>query len=475
MESSHPRSDGPRRRSFAPADKLAHLAAYEQACQTNEGGAYLRREGLYSSLITEWRKQRDAGVLDGKPVGAKVGKLTAEQAEIARLKRELARTNKRLATTEAALGIMGKGSRALGISLRERGHRRAAQEALMAAHHDLTGAGVTTRAATTLTSVTRSTAARNKTRRSDPSPSPVAATERPVPANKLTAAERHQVLTMLNCNRFVDQAPLEVYAQLLDEGTYLCSVSTMYRILRENTQVAERRRQARHPARVCPELVAAGPRQVYTWDITKLPGPVKGVYYDAYVMVDIYSRYIVGVHVQSRESGLLAVDFMTEIFAVHGIPNVVHADRGTSMTSKPVAALLADLEVTRSHSRPKVSNDNPYSESLFKTLKYGPAFPEHFGSIHHARQFMDSFVTWYNHEHRHSGIGLHTPADVHFGLAAQKADDRSAVLADARRTHPERFGTSDRGPKILDLPTEAWINKPITIDDTEPAADQTAA
>lgn len=345
----------------------------------------------------------------------------------------------------------------------------------MAAHHELTAAGVATRAATALTSITRSTAARDKTRRADPSPSPNAATERRAPANKLTAAERHQVLSMLNCDRFVDQAPLEVYAQLLDEGTYLCSVSTMYRILRENTQVAERRRQARHPARVCPELVAEAPRQVYTWDITKLPGPAKGVYYDAYVMVDIYSRYIVGVHVQTRESGLLAVEFMTEIFAVHGIPNVVHADRGTSMTSKPVVTLLADLEVTRSHSRPKVSNDNPYSESLFKTLKYGPAFPERFGSIHHAREFMDSFVTWYNHEHRHTGIGLHTPADVHFGLAAQKAAERSTVLTDARRSHPERFGASGRGPKILDLPTEAWINKPVTIDGTEPAADQAAA
>ncbi|SED25342.1 Transposase InsO and inactivated derivatives [Rhodococcus pyridinivorans] len=304
-----------------------------------------------------------------------------------------------------------------------------------------------------------------------------------MPANKLTTEERAAVLSTLDCDRFVDQAPLEVYAQLFDEGTYLCSVSTMYRVLRENTQVSDRRRQARHPAKACPELVADAPRQVYTWDITKLPGPTKGVYFDAYAMVDIYSRYIVGVHVQTRESGLLAVEFMTEIFAVHGIPNVVHADRGTSMTSKPVAALLADLEVTRSHSRPKVSNDNPYSESLFKTLEYGPAFPERFGSIHHARQFMETFVTCggtsrlrgNNHDHRHSGIGLHTPADVHFGLAAQKAAERSIVLAEARRAHPERFGATDRGPKILDLPTEAWINQPAVIDGTEPAADQAAA
>jgi putative transposase len=330
----------------------------------------------------------------------------------------------------------------------------------MATHHDLTEAGVSTRAATSLTAVTRSTAARSRARRQWPAPA-----ARKVPVNKLTDAERARVLTMLNCDRFVDQAPLEVYAQLLDEGIYLCSVSTMYRILRENKQVTERRRQARHPTRTCPELVATGPRQVYTWDITKLPGPVKGVYYDAYVMVDIYSRYIVGAHVQTRESAVLAVEFMTDVFRVHGTPTVVHADRGTSMTSKPVAALLADLEVTRSHSRPKVSNDNPYSESLFKTLKYGPTFPQRFGSIHHARDFLDTFVTWYNHEHRHTGIGLHTPADVHFGLATDKATQRTGVLTAARLAHPERFTPADPTPKILNLPASAWINKPDTTTD----------
>ena len=235
------------------------------------------------------------------------------------------------------------------------------------------------------------------------------------------------MLAALTSERFVDLAPLQIYAQLLDEGAYLCSVSTMYRVLRENTLVAERRRLARHPAKVCPELVATAPRQVYSWDITKLAGPVKGTYFDAYVMIDIYSRYIVGVHVHAHESGLLAKELMEEIFAVHGVPQVVHADRGTSMTSKTVAALLADLEVTRSHSRPRVSNDNPYSESLFKTLKYGPEFPERFGSLSEARQFMDTFAQWYNHEHRHTGIGLHTPADVHYGLATDKADQRRAA------------------------------------------------
>jgi putative transposase len=223
---------------------------------------------------------------------------------------------------------------------------------------------------------------------------------------------------------------------------------------------------------VCPELVATAPQQVYSWDITKLAGPVKGTYFDAYVMIDVYSRYLVGVHVHAHESGVLARELMEQIFAVHGVPQVVHADRGTSMTSKTVAALLADLEVTRSHSRPRVSNDNPFSESLFKTLKYGLDFPERFGSLCDARQFMDIFTNWYNHEHRHTGIGLHTPADVHFGLATDKAADRRTVLTQARARHPHRFGTTG-APKILDLPDTVWINRPA--EDTNQETDTTAA
>jgi putative transposase len=309
-----------------------------------------------------------------------------------------------------------------------------------------------------LTGLARASAARRAKAAAAPTPA-VVATARAEPANKLSDLERRAVLQVLTCDRFVDLAPLQIYAQLLDEGRYVCSVSTMYRVLAENTLVAERRRLARHPAKVCPELVATGPGQVYSWDITKLAGPVKGTYFDAYVMIDIYSRYIVGVHVHAHESGLLARELMEEIFAVHGVPHVVHADRGTSMTSKTVAALLADLEVTRSHSRPRVSNDNPYSESLFKTLKYGPEFPERFVSLSEARQFMDAFAQWYNHEHRHSGIGLHTPADVHYGLATEKAVRRAAVLTDARDRHPHRFATT-RAPKILDLPDTVWINQP---------------
>ncbi len=280
-----------------------------------------------------------------------------------------------------------------------------------------------------------------------------------MPANRLSGLERARVLAVLDSAEFVDQPPLQVYATLLERGEYLCSVSTMYRILAEAGQVAERRRLARHPARVVPELVATGPGQVYSWDITKLPGPTRGVYYDAYVMIDIYSRYLVGVHVHAHESGVLAEELMKEIFGVHGIPAVVHADRGTSMTSKSVATLLADLGVTRSHSRPSVSNDNPYSESLFKTMKYAPDFPDRFGSIGDARSFMGTFAEAYNHEHHHTGIGLHTPADVHYGHTTAVSARRSAALAAARTAHPERF-TTDHDPKILALPSDAWINRP---------------
>ena len=323
----------------------------------------------------------------------------------------------------------------------------------MGAYTELTAAGTTTRAAAELTGVPRATAGRRAAR---PVPAP---RDGVAPANRLSPVERDRVLEVLNSAEFVDQPPAQVYATLLARGVYLCSISTMYRVLAAAAQVKERRRQARHPARAIPELVADGPGQVYTWDITKLPGPVKGVYYDAYVMIDIYSRYIVGAHIHARESAPLAEDMMRRIFGIHGIPAVVHADRGTSMTSKPVAALLADLQVTRSHSRPSVSNDNPYSEAWFKTLKYAPVFPDRFGSLADARAFMDGFVEVYNHDHHHTGIGLHTPADVHYGHASTVAEQRSAALATARATHPERFSTTG-DPKILALPADAWINRP---------------
>jgi len=324
----------------------------------------------------------------------------------------------------------------------------------MTAYQQLTGAGTTTRQAAALTGIARSSADRDRLR-----PSPLRPPRRP-PANALTLTERDQVLRLLDSPQFVDAAPAQIYAALLDQGVYVGSIATMYRILREHRQVKERRRLARHPARARPELVADAPRQVYTWDITKLAGPVKGSYFDAYVMIDIYSRYIVGVRVHARESGPLAESMMREVFDVHGVPHVVHADRGTSMTSKSVADLLEDLTVTRSHSRPRVSNDNPYSEAWFKTLKYAPVFPERFASLAQARAFMTDFVTWYNNCHRHSGIGLHSPADVHHGRHHTARANREDTLVAARATHPERFGTNRLLPKILDLPEQVWINKP---------------
>ncbi|MBG6219102.1 transposase InsO family protein [Arthrobacter sp. CAN_A6] len=321
----------------------------------------------------------------------------------------------------------------------------------MATYRGMLELKIPSREAAALTGVSRATANRKPAL-----PRDCAAV---APQNKLSARERAGILLALNSPEFVDLAPMQVYTKLLDVGIYLGSLSTFYRVLEENKQVKERRRLATHPPRAVPELVATAPGQVFTWDITKLAGPVRGKYFDCYMMVDIHSRFIVGAHVHATESGVLAVEMMKGIFGIHGIPQVVHADRGTSMTSKTVAALLSDLEVTRSHSRPRVSNDNPYSEALFKTLKYGPEFPDRFASLHDARAFISGFVDWYNHHHQHSGIGFHTPANVHYGHAASVAKERSATLAAARERHPERF-TTTTDPKILAPPGPAWINQP---------------
>jgi putative transposase len=321
----------------------------------------------------------------------------------------------------------------------------------MCAYRELIGLAVPTRDAAALVGLSRTTIYRKPTAPRDHAPA--------VPPNKLSTAERAEILAALNSPQFVDLAPLQVYAKLLDAGIYLGSVSTFYRVLEENRQVKERRKLAKHPPRAIPELVATAPGQVYTWDITKLAGPVKGKYFDCYLMIDIHSRFIVGAHVHASEKAILAAEMMKEIFGIHGIPFVVHADRGTSMTSKTVAALLSDLEVTRSHSRPRVSNDNPHSESLFKTMKYGPTFPERFASLGDARAFISGFVDWYNHHHQHSGIGFHTPANVHYGFSDGVAQKRSNTLSAARAKHPHRFSTAS-DPKILALPGPAWINQP---------------
>lgn len=276
----------------------------------------------------------------------------------------------------------------------------------------------------------------------------------------LGAPEREAILAVLDSERFVDKSATQVWAVLLDEGVYLGSVSTFYRVLRAAGQVKERRAQATHPARVRPELLADGPDQVWSWDITKLKGPCRGEYYDAYVMLDIFSRKAVHHEVHTSESGALAATFIEGAIAANNgtIPTTIHSDNGTSMTSKNVAALLTDLNITASRSRPKVSNDNPYSEAAFKTLKYCPAFPDTFTDLTDARDFMTVFFGYYNNHHRHSGIGLHTPASVHDGTWHTIRQNRQDVLDAAYTAHPERF---PRGrPHAPALPTRAWINRP---------------
>ena len=284
---------------------------------------------------------------------------------------------------------------------------------------------------------------------------------RPAPPNALTEQERQQVLTVLRSEEYCDLAPAQVWARLLDDGIYLCSISTMYRLLAVAGENRERRRQRTHPARKKPELIATAPNRVWSWDITKLQGPTRGVYYELFVIIDIFSRYVIAWCVAGAETGELAKEFIDTAITVQGIdPNqlTLHADRGTSMTSKPVAQLLVDLGVARSHSRPHVSNDNPYSEANFKTLKYCPAFPGRFGSIQHARSFCTEFFDHYNHVHRHAGIGLHTPASVHYGTADEIRSQRAHTLTTAYQANPARFG--HRHPEPPALPTIAWINDP---------------
>jgi len=277
----------------------------------------------------------------------------------------------------------------------------------------------------------------------------------------LAAAERRAILDMLHSARFADTAPAEAWATLLDEGIYLGSVSTFYRVLREAGENRERRAQAAHPAAVKPELAATGPNQVYSWDITKLHGPAKWTYYHLYVILDIFSRYAAGWMVATRESAVLAEKLITATCVKQGITRgqlTIHADRGSSMTSKPVALLLADLGVTQSHSRPHVSNDNPYSEAQFKTLKYRPGFPRRFDSIEAARAHCQDFFPWYNDIHRHGGLGLHTAADVHYGRAAAVQAGRARVLTAAYLAHPERFVRSPPAPP--GIPAGSFINPP---------------
>lgn len=291
---------------------------------------------------------------------------------------------------------------------------------------------------------------------------PEAVSSRPRPPLALSDEERQSVLDVLHSERFADQAPLQVYAQLLDEGEYLCSVRTMYRILeKEHGGVRERRRQVVRPAYAKPELLAVAPNQVWSWDITKLKAPVKWTYYYLYVIMDIFSRYVVGWMVSYSEQAALAKHLIEQTCLKQNIEAgelTLHADRGSSMKSKGVAELLVDLGVAKTHNRPHVSNDNPYSEAQFKTLKYCPQFPKTFGCLQDARSFCREFFDWYNTKHHHTGIGLMTPEQVHYGLSEQIFDHRAQVLKTAFEKQPSRF--KGKIPTPPDIPTAAWINKP---------------
>ena len=290
---------------------------------------------------------------------------------------------------------------------------------------------------------------------------PAVARLRPSPARALRPAERAAVLARLREERFQDRSPAAVYATLLDEGEYHCSIRTMHRLLKQNGESRERRDQLTHPPYQKPELLATAPNQLWSWDITKLLGPAKWSYFYLYVILDVFSRYVTGWMVAMRESAELAKRLIEESCVKQNIlPGqlTLHADRGSSMRSKPVAFLLADMGVTKTHSRPHVSDDNPYSESQFRTMKYRPEFPDRFGCLQDSRAFCQGFFRWYNQEHRHSGLGLLTPAMVHYGQAESVLQQRQAVLDVAYQLHPERFVRS--APKPPALPNEVWINKP---------------
>ncbi len=292
-----------------------------------------------------------------------------------------------------------------------------------------------------------------------PHPSANAGTRRH--PRRLSEGEEQSVLDVLNSDRYMDESVPEVYADLLDQGSYLCSQRTMYRILEANEAVRERRDQRRHPEYAKPELLATAPNQVWSWDITKLKGPRKWSYYYLYVIMDIYSRCVVGWMVAGRESASLAERLIMETCEKQDITKaqlIIHADRGTSMKSKLVAQLMADLGITKTHSRPYTSNDNPYSEAQFKTLKYHHTFPKSFGCIEDAQAYLRGFFEWYNQVHKHSGIGYVTPQSLHSGQAHAIREERRRVLAQAFAKHPERFVKGM--PEPPKIPDAAWINKP---------------
>jgi putative transposase len=284
---------------------------------------------------------------------------------------------------------------------------------------------------------------------------------RPTPKHALSEAEKTRMRTVLNSEQFVDQSPREVYATLLDEGVYLCHWRTMYRILTEHDEVRERRNQRQHPQSIKPQLVASGPNELWSWDITLLTGPTRRLFYYLYVILDVYSRFVVGWMVAEGESSELAEMMIATACNKQNIRRdqlTLHADRGSAMRAKTVAQMLADLGVTKTHARPYTPNDNPYSEAQFKTMKYRPDYPDRFNSLDHAQSWARAFFTWYNHKHHHTGLGLMTPAVVHYGQADEVRAKRQRVLDKAYAAHPERFVKGR--PVAPKAPDQVWINPP---------------
>lgn len=299
-----------------------------------------------------------------------------------------------------------------------------------------------------------------RNRKPKPQP-PATPARRPGRARSLTPAQQEQIVLELNSERFLDCAPRQVWATLLDEGIYLCSWRSMYRLLKQHDQVRERRNVRRHPKYIRPELAASGPNQVWTWDITYLKGEVRGHFYYLYVVIDLYSRLVIGWMVADRECAELARRLLEQSYKKHGVQPgqlTIHADRGAPMKSKSVHQLLSDLDVRASHSRPRVSNDNPFSEAGFKTMKYSPDFPARFASLAEAEAFCRNYFAWYNQEHYHTGIALLTPAQVHYGEAQGVLARRQATLDQAFAAHPERFG--QRRPQVALLPETVFLNRP---------------
>ncbi|MDD9304251.1 MAG: IS3 family transposase [Desulfobacter sp.] len=443
------------RRNFTASYKLRILQEVENCNESGGIGRILRREGLYSSNLADWRKARDKGLLNAmapRKRGRKSKEKNPLATEVARLQKEKSKLEHKLKQAELIIEAQKKNFSDPGNPTKSgRPQRRRLMNAALTLSYD-----IGKKPSCEAFGVPRSSFYRFY------SPKKHVKSKRGSSPLSLNPDEQQTVLDILHSDTYRDQAPYQVYASLLDKGEYYCSIRTMYRLLhKEHGSVPERRRQVNRPKYKKTELLATGPNQVWSWDITKLKSVTKWTYFYLYVIMDIFSRYVVGWMVAHREQTALAKRLIEKSCENQNIlPGQLglHADRGASMKSKGVAQLLVDLGVTKTHSRPHVSNDNPYSEAQFKTLKYCPKFPNHFGSIEDTRAFCQDFFGYYNKEHYHSGIGLVTPEQFHYGIAKEIYGSRCRTLKEAFIKNPIRF--KGKIPRPPALPEAAWINKP---------------